>query len=86
MQLKNVYEAIDALAPFALSGEYCDTYGFRDNSGVMLDCGGSVRGILCSLDLSARAVEEAKNRGRTSSSPIIPPFFILFTACATARP
>ena len=27
MQLKNVYEAIDALAPFALSGEYCDTYG-----------------------------------------------------------
>ncbi len=63
MQLKNVYEQIDALAPFALSKEYCDTYKFYDNSGVIVDCGGEVRGILCSLDLSMRAVEEAKKAG-----------------------
>ena len=44
MQLKNVYEAIDALAPFALSGEYCDTYGAHDNSGIILDCGEEVTG------------------------------------------
>ncbi|HIZ24082.1 MAG TPA: Nif3-like dinuclear metal center hexameric protein [Candidatus Gallimonas intestinigallinarum] len=63
MQLKNVYEQIDALAPFALSKEYCDTYKFYDNSGVIVDCGGEVRGVLCSLDLSMRAVEEAKKAG-----------------------
>lgn len=63
MQLKNVYEAVDALAPFRLSKEYCERYGFHDNSGVILDCGGEVRGVLCSLDLSARAVEEAKRAG-----------------------
>ena len=93
MQLKNVYEAIDALAPFALSGEYCDTYGFRDNSGVMLDCGGSVRGILCSLDLSARAVEEAKKQGAniifTHHPAIFHPLYSLrdgapLTECAKA--
>ena len=60
MQLKNVYEQIDALAPFALSKEYCDTYNFYDNSGILVDCGEDVKGVLCSLDLSARAVEAAK--------------------------
>ena len=63
MLLKNVYEQIDALAPFELSKEYCDTYKFYDNSGVILDCGGDVKGVLCSLDLSLRAVEEAKKAG-----------------------
>ena len=63
MQLKNVYEAIDALAPFRLSAEYCETYNFHDNSGILVDCGEEVRGILCSLDLSRRAVEEAKKTG-----------------------
>lgn len=63
MQLKNVYEQIDALAPFALSKEYCDTYNFYDNSGILVDCGEDVKGVLCSLDLSLRAVEEAKRAG-----------------------
>ena len=60
MRLKNVYDAVDALAPFSLSAEYCETYHFYDNSGTLLDCGGEVRGVLCSLDLSLRAVEAAK--------------------------
>ncbi len=63
MQLKNVYDAVDALAPFRLSKEYCETYDFHDNSGVLVDCGEAVRGVLCSLDLSRRAVEEAKRVG-----------------------
>ena len=68
MQLKNVYEQIDALAPFELSKEYCDTYKFYDNSGVILDCGGDVKGVLCSLDLSLRAVEEAKKAWGTNEN------------------
>lgn len=63
MQLKNVYNAIDSLAPFSLSEEYCDTYNFRDNSGIILDCGEDVKGVLCSLDLSHRAVEAARAAG-----------------------
>ena len=63
MRLKNVYEAADALAPFRLSKEYCERYGFHDNSGVIVDCGKEVRGVLCSLDLSRRAVEEAVKTG-----------------------
>lgn len=60
MQLQKIYEILDSIAPFALSREYCDTYGFHDNSGVMLDCGAEIGRVLFSLDLSARAVEEAK--------------------------
>ena len=63
MRLKNIYDAADELAPFALSREYCDTYGMHDNSGIILDCGGEATGVLCSLDLSPRAVEEAKRTG-----------------------
>ena len=63
MRLMNVYDAVDALAPFALSREYCDTYGAYDNSGIMLDCGEEVTGVLCSLDLSHAAVAEAKRTG-----------------------
>ena len=93
MQLKNVYDAIDALAPFALSAEYCESYGFRDNSGIILDCGGEVRGMLCSLDLSMRAVEAAKAEGAnvifTHHPAIFNPIYALrdgepLTACAKA--
>ena len=63
MRLKNLYDAVDALAPFALSREYCETYNFHDNSGVILDCGGEITGVLCSLDLSVRAVEAAQQAG-----------------------
>ena len=63
MRLKNVFDAVDALVPFRLSKEYCETYNFHDNSGVLVDCGEEVRGVLCSLDLSRRAVEEARRTG-----------------------
>ncbi len=63
MRSKNVYEAVDALAPFRLSKEYCERYGFHDNSGILVDQGEEVTGVLCALDLSARAVEAAKAAG-----------------------
>ena len=63
MRLKNVYDAIDALAPFRLSKEYCKAYDAFDNSGVIIDCGEEISGVLCSLDLSMRAVEGAKRVG-----------------------
>ena len=63
MRLKTICEIADGLAPFALSREYCEKYGAHDNSGVQLDCGGEIRRILFSLDLSSEAVARAKAFG-----------------------
>lgn len=63
MRLKTIYEIADGLAPFALSREYCEKYDSYDNSGVQLDCGGEVSGVLFSLDLSERAIGRAKELG-----------------------
>ena len=60
MKLNEIYAIIDGLAPFALSREYCEKYGAYDNSGILLDCGEEIEGILFSLDCSAEAVPRAK--------------------------
>lgn len=60
MFLKTIYELSDSLAPFALSKEYCERFGARDNSGVQLDCGGEIKSVLFSLDLSEAAIARAK--------------------------
>ncbi len=62
MKLNEICNAADALAPFVLSAEYI-ARGAYDNSGVMLDCGQEIRGVLFSLDLSLAAVKEAKKQG-----------------------
>lgn len=63
MRLNAVYEAADKLAPFALSGEYCEKYDAYDNSGVIVDCGNEIDKILFALDLSAAAIARAKRIG-----------------------
>ncbi len=63
MKLKEVYEVADGLAPFAISEEFKSKLGYYDNSGIILDCRKGICGVLFSLDLSLRAVEEAKRAG-----------------------
>ena len=63
IDMRDVYAAADGIAPFFLSGEYCEKYGFHDNSGIQLDCGGKIHKILFSLDLSAAAVARAEEIG-----------------------
>ena len=63
MKVKELYNAIDGVAPFAISRAFCDSFGMYDNSGVQLDCGGEITGVLFALDLSFRAIEEAKKKG-----------------------
>ena len=63
MKLTKIYEAVDEIAPFSLSREYCEKYGAYDNSGILIDCGGDIKSVLFSLDCSMRAVEEAKRIG-----------------------
>ena len=63
MKLSEIYELVDGVAPFSLSREYCEKYGTYDNSGILLDCGEEIKGILFSLDCSMAAVQKAKALG-----------------------
>lgn len=62
MKLKEIYDIVDGVAPFVLSKEYIQK-GMHDNSGLLLDCGKDITGVLFSLDLTPEAVGEAKRRG-----------------------
>ncbi len=63
MKSKQLYEAVDELAPFALSREYIEKFGAYDNSGLLIGGDAELTGVLFSLDLSPRAVSMAKERG-----------------------
>lgn len=54
--VREVYEAIDAFAPF-------DTAEGFDNVGVLVDCGSAAGKILFSLDVTEDTVEEAREFG-----------------------
>lgn len=63
MLLSEIYKIADEIAPKVLSDELCARYGFYDNSGVLLDAGEEIKGVLFSLDCSAAAVEKAIELG-----------------------
>jgi len=63
VKLSEFYKEIDAIAPKALSDEYCEKYGAYDNSGILVDCGKEIVGVLFSLDLSKEAIEKAIREG-----------------------
>ena len=53
---------LEKIGPLSLSRELCSKYGYYDNSGIIVDCGEEITGVLFSLDLSRGALEEAKRR------------------------
>ncbi len=59
MKLSEIYKIADALAPKRLSDEYCAKYQGYDNSGILVDTGKDVRGILFSVDLTLQSIERA---------------------------
>ena len=63
MKCRQIYEIADKIAPFALSEEYVSRLGYHDNSGIILDCGEEIGGVVFSLDLSKAAISAAKNAG-----------------------
>lgn len=63
MKINGLYQIADEIAPFALSKEYCEKYNSYDNSGVILDFGEEITGVVFSLDCSLAAIGEAKARG-----------------------
>ena len=63
MKLSEIYALADEFAPKRLSDEYCARYNAYDNSGILVDTGADICGVLFSLDLSLAAIQEAKNTG-----------------------
>ena len=63
MKLKDIFEKLEGVAPVALSDEFCRKYKMYDNSGIIIDCKEEIVGALFSLDLSFKAIEEAKRQG-----------------------
>lgn len=59
MKLSEIYKIADSIAPKRLSDEYCGISGAYDNSGVLVDTGDEIVGIVCSLDFTEAAVDEA---------------------------
>ena len=63
MKLKEIFETLETVAPVALSDEFCAKYKMYDNSGIIIDCKEDIKGALFSLDLSFKAIAEAKKNG-----------------------
>ncbi|MBQ9714018.1 MAG: Nif3-like dinuclear metal center hexameric protein [Clostridia bacterium] len=59
MRLSEIYKIADEIAPKRLSDEYCAQYGAYDNSGVLVDTGEEITGVVFSLDLTNAAIERA---------------------------
>ncbi len=63
MKLSEIYAVANEIAPKALSDEFCANYHAYDNSGVLVDCGEDIRGVVFSLDLTWAAIEKAIETG-----------------------
>ncbi len=63
MKLKEIYDKIDALYPKKVSDDYIAAFGGHDNSGILIDAGKDITGVVFSLDLSQGAIDAAIKAG-----------------------
>lgn len=63
MKSSELLNILECIGPLSLSAEFCAKFGAYDNSGILIDSGNPITGVLFSLDLSRGAVEEATRRG-----------------------
>ncbi|MBE7086240.1 MAG: Nif3-like dinuclear metal center hexameric protein [Clostridiales bacterium] len=63
MKLSEIYKIADEIAPKRLSDEMCQSLGYYDNSGILVDTGDEINGMVFSLDLSNAAIEKAVQMG-----------------------
>ena len=63
VKLSEIYKIANELAPKNLSDEYCAACNAYDNSGVLIDTGDDIRGVLFSLDFSFAAIQKAIGLG-----------------------
>lgn len=64
MTVEEVFSLLEErVAPVKLSDDFCARYKAYDNSGIIINCGQPVTGVLFSLDLSVAAADEAVKLG-----------------------
>lgn len=64
MKIDKIMSVLEnGIAPVKLSDDFCAKYKMYDNSGVIINCGGDINGAVFALDLTEKAVAEAKARG-----------------------
>jgi dinuclear metal center YbgI/SA1388 family protein len=66
VRLHDLLKQLEQVAPVTLSDAYCKTYDAYDNSGILLNSGKAVNGVVFSLDFSRGAIEEAVQNGYTA--------------------
>ena len=59
MKLSEIYKIANELAPKTFSDAYCAAYNAYDNSGVLVDTGEDIHGVLFTLDLTFAAIDKA---------------------------
>ena len=62
MKSSELLSLLECIGPLSISEEFQKKCGFYDNSGILVDCGEEIKGVLFSLDLSKNAIEEAKKQ------------------------
>ena len=64
MTIEKILEILEEnIAPLKLSEDICAKYKMYDNSGIIINCGNNVNGVLFTLDLSLSSVSKAKELG-----------------------
>ena len=63
MKSTELLQLLEYIGPLSVSDEFCKKLGLYDNSGILVDSGEEISGVLFSLDLSKKAIEEAKKLG-----------------------
>lgn len=63
MKSSELLSLLEQVGPLSISDEFCKKCGFYDNSGILIDSGEDITGILFSLDLSSKALEKATKLG-----------------------
>lgn len=63
MKSNELLSLLEDVGPLSISDEFCKKCGYYDNSGILVDCGEDITGVLFSLDLSVKAIDEAKRLG-----------------------
>ena len=64
MTVEKVLKILEEIvAPVKLSDDFCAKYKMYDNSGILINCGEEVTGVLFTLDLTEKALKKAKALG-----------------------
>lgn len=63
MKSVELLQLLESAGPLSISEEFCKKHGAYDNSGILVDSGEDIHGVLFSLDLSERSLAEARRLG-----------------------